>query len=219
MNIMRTIPREVRKVQVWKLTFSLSREQEDVLLGTLFGDGTLQCRGYDFRLHVKHGGKQLSYVEYKHKVFQNCTSMPVRIFSQKVLQKDYQFAEFVTQTHPCFTTYNKLFYIDGKKHITEKVCKLFQNPKSIAVWFMDDGSAEYTGAAFNTQCFEEKEVFLLRKVLCDRFLLETTQRRNKGGWVIYVPKKNMTILRNLVKDYLLPEFFYKLMPYTERRTP
>jgi hypothetical protein len=95
--------------------------------------------------------------------------MPVRVFSQKVRDKSYDFCEFVTLTHWDFSNYYDLFYPCGAKRITLKLAKELNNPLSLAVWFMDDGSADYAGVALNTQCFLKSEVELLRFILSDNF--------------------------------------------------
>lgn len=216
---MRTIPREVRNFQKIKSNFILTEKQKAIALGTLLGDGSLNKRGNDYRLHIKHSKNQLFFVEYKHSVFSSIVTMPINIFSQKVKDKFYEFAEFVTLTHPEFTKLHQLFYRNGKKSITTELCSQITNPLSIAIWFMDDGSCDNSGVIFNTQCFELSEIKMLQNLFATKFNLQTTYRRNKKGWVIYVPKNSLPILQNLIGKYILPEFFYKLVPYNEKSNP
>ncbi len=211
---MRTIPREVRNIHDMKMRFHLSKEQRAFLIGTLLGDGTLQQHGKHFRFHVKHSGNQLSYVHYKHTMFLDITHMSVREFTQKVKGKTYTFAEFVTLTHPEFFDMYKLFYQNGKKSISKEVCDVLCEAQSLAVWFMDDGSSEYAGVAFHTQCFSQEEVALLQSVLLKTFQVESTIRANKRGWILYVKKRSLGHFVHIVQPYILPEFAYKLVPYT-----
>lgn len=213
---MRTTPREVQDFSKIKSFFSLSEIQKAVLLGTILGDGSLRRRGKYCRLHIKHSKNQLVLAEYKRKIFANITNMPVRIFSQKVNNKSYKFCEFVTLTHPEFSKYYEIFYPGGKKKIPEELLESFKSPLSLAVWFMDDGSADWAGALFHTQCFTKKEVNFLRKILRNNFGLRTSCRKNKNGWVIYIPKGNLSLFRSLIERYILPEFEYKLCPYSTR---
>lgn len=213
---MRTIPREVQSFSDLKASFKLSSTQRAVLLGTLIGDGSLKRRGNYHRLHIKHSKNQLSFVRYKRDIFSNITNMSIRIFTQEVKGKPYEFCEFVTLTHPEFTKVYEEVYINGSKTMTSKFLKDFNDPLSLALWFMDDGCADFAGASFNTQCFEKEEIDLLIETLKKNFGLETTSRRNKRGWVIYVPKRQMNLFRSLVEKHILPEFSYKLTPYSER---
>lgn len=213
---MRTIPREVQNFTRIKDSFKLSEKQKSVLLGTLLGDGSLKRRGNYYRLHIKHSHKQLLLVRYKREIFSNITSMPIRIFFQTVKDKDYKFCEFVTLTHPKFSEYRKLFYRGKKKVISQKLKQQLKDPLSLAVWFMDDGCAEYAGVSFSTHCFDLKEVRFLSHILKENFGLDSTVRKNKNGWIIYIPKDNLSKFKNTVKKYLLPSFLYKLEPYSIR---
>lgn len=207
-------PREV--YSKYKSSFTLSQLQRDVLVGTLLGDGGVRFRGNDCRLHVKHAIRQLSLVNYKRQIFADITRMGVSVFSQAVGQKVYQFAEFVTLTHPEFTRYYRLFYPSSRKIVPAIVGQLLVNPISLAVWFMDDGSADYAGAQLATHSFTEAEVEKLMKVIKASFDIETTKKLNKGKWVIYFPKASMPKLQQTVGDYLLEDFKYKLIPYSVR---
>ena len=210
---MRTTPREVGSL---KALFRLSALQKSVLVGTLLGDGGLRYRGYNCRLHIKHSGNQMSLIQYKREVFSNITSMKIRVFKQTVGKRDYTFAEFVTLTHPEFTKYFNLFYSSSKKTISVSIETLLTNPLSLAVWFMDDGSAEYAGASLQTHSFSIEEVDRLINVIRKNFGINANKRLNKGKWIIYFPKASMPKLRKVIGQYMLKEFEYKLNPYSER---
>ncbi len=142
--------------------------------------------------------------------------MPIRVFSQEIKGKSYNFCEFVTLTHPEFSKYHRIFYKGGKKVIPQKIIKEFISPLSLAMWFMDDGSAEYAGVAFNTQRFTLEDISFLQTILKDNFGLDSTVRKNKNGWIIYIQKKDLNKFVKLVWKYILPEFRYKLRPYSTR---
>lgn len=213
---MRTTPREVQDFNSIKKSFSLSEKQRTVLFGTLLGDGSLKRRGNYHRLHIKHSRNQISLVEYKRRVFSNITNMRIRNFFQEVKGKSYGFSEFVTLTHPEFTNIYKKIYPGEKKRITQEFLSEFKDPLGLAVWFMDDGCADYAGVAFNTQCFTKEGIEILRSFLRDQFKLDTTSRRNKNGWIIYIPKRMLNRFINLVDDNILERFKYKLQPYSTR---
>jgi len=155
-------------------------------------------------------------VQFKHKVFSNLVSMSVREFIQAVKSKNYSFAEFVSRTDPDFTIFYNIFYRDGKKIVPENIAKLVVDPLSLAVWFMDDGSAEYAGASFQTHCFTKKEVQLLQHCFEQNFQIVTTMRKNKGKWILYIPKRSLVRFRELVTPFMLNRFMYKLVPYSIR---
>lgn len=212
---MRTIPREVYS-QI-KSSFNINSEQKAVLLGTLLGDGGIRQKGRFARLHIKHSLKQLPLVEYKKKIFSNIVTMNISVFTQKVGKVDYNFAEFVTLTHPTFLEYYNLFYPNKKKIIPKNIEQLLTDPLSLAIWIMDDGAAEYAGISIQTHSFSKNEVDLLRKTITKNFGIETGRKLNKGKWIIYFPKASLSNLRNQIDEFMLEEFKYKLIPYSKRR--
>ena len=218
---MRTIPREDCKIL--KIAFKLNSIQKSVLIGTLLGDGGIRQKGKFARLHIKHSLKQLPLVIYKRDIFSNITTMEINVFKQKVGKIDYNSAEFVTLTHPLFLEYYNLFYqrscansVYPKKIVPKNIDQLLIDPLSLAIWIMDDGSAEYAGVSIQTHSFTKSEVDLLRKTLKKNFNIETTKRLNKGKWIIYFPKASLSNLRNLVDKHMLESFKYKLIPYSEK---
>jgi hypothetical protein len=214
---MRTTPREVCNFK--KVTFKLSKIQKAVLVGTILGDGSLKYRGKYCRLYIKHAYGQLPLAQYKHQVFSSITTMKMRVFKQKVGIKDYAFAEFVSLTHPVFTQYYNLFYPLGKKVVPLNIENILLHPLSLAVWVMDDGSAEYAGASLQTHGFDKKGVERLMRTIKKNFGLKVTKRKNKGKWIIYFPKISLPKLKLIIGKYMLPEFKYKLEPYSIRNKP
>lgn len=213
---MRTIPREVNFID--KASFVLSQNQKSVLVGTLLGDGGIRYRGNNCRLHIKHALKQLPLVNFKRNIFKNITTMEVSVFNQKVGEKDYSFAEFVTLTHPEFTKYYHLFYQSSKKIIPVEIHKMLVDPLGFAVWFMDDGAADYAGATLQTHCFSKIEVERLISVIKTNFEIDASIRMNKGKWIIYFPKTSMSKLSEILEKEMLDEFKYKLVPYSRRKS-
>lgn len=192
----------------------MDKTQESVLIGTLLGDGGLRYKGKDCRLHIKHAAWQFPLVKLKHEIFQEFVSMGIRKFTQTVKGSEYSFIEFVSRTDPNFTNFYHIFYRDGKKIVPHNIDMLLTEPLSLAIWFMDDGSAEYAGVSFQTHCFSENGVKLLQHCLERNFQLVSTMRRNKGKWVLYVPKRNLMQFRRLVEPFMLDRFLYKLIPYS-----
>jgi hypothetical protein len=88
----------------------------------------------------------------------------------------------------------------------------FLSPLAVAVWFMDDGAADFAGVTFQTHSFAAGDLELLRGALAQNFGVTTTCRKNKGGQVLYVGSADLGRFRALVEPHLLPEFGYKLVP-------
>ena len=104
----------------------------------------------------------------------------------------------------------------NKKIVPDNIDKLLVDPLSLAVWFMDDGAADYAGASLQTHSFGKLDVEKLRRTLKLNFGLKTTSRLNKGWWIIYFLKSTMPRLHKQIDRYMLEDFKYKLVPYSVR---
>jgi hypothetical protein len=193
----------------------LTPQQQSVLVGTILGDGSLAKHGRHCRLHVKHKADHVALVDYKHAVFANFVSMPVHRFDQKLNGKGYPSAQFATRTSPVFSEWRQRFYRVHRKIVPDEIMLLL-DPLSVAVWFMDDGAADYAGVTLQTHNFVRYEVERLADALQGRFNLTATLRKNRGGWIIYLGARALPRLRTLIAPYLLEEFAYKLEPRKHR---
>jgi recombination protein RecA len=189
----------------------LSAQQQSVLVGTLLGDGCLAKHGRFHRLHVKHKAAHIALVEYKHAVFADYVTMPLHRFDQQLGDKRHPCAQFATRTSPVFSDWHRRFYREGRKHVPLDI-EMLLTPLAIAVWFMDDGAADYAGVTIQTHNFVGTEVRQLVEVLSGRFHLAASPRRNKSGLVIYVAARSLPRLRELIGQDVLPDLAYTLVP-------
>ena len=195
----------------------LSAEQQDVLVGTLLGDGCLARHGRYHRLHVKHKAEHESLVRFKREVFRNFVSMDLHRFGERLGDQTYACVQFASRTSPAFSEWHAHFYRDRRKIVPANIVELL-SPETLAVWLMDDGAADYAGLTFQTHGFVVEEVELLAKAMRERYGLAVNSRRNRQRWIIYVTARSMASLEALVMPYLLDEFRYKLQP-RRARTP
>ena len=195
----------------------LSPQQRAVLIGTVLGDGCLAKHGRHHRLHVKHKLAHRALAEFKREVFSDFVTMPLHEFDQRLGGKRFPCVQFASRTNPVFSRWHNRFYKDGRKIVPLDIASLLC-PLTVAVWLMDDGAADYAGVTFQTHSFLLEEVELLITALRERFDLATGSRRNKSGWVIYVPAASVKTLSDLVSPHLLEGFGYKLEP-RRTRTP
>ena len=192
-------------------TRELTELQQAVLVGTLLGDGSIAKHGLHHRLFVKHKLAHRALAEWKREVFSTFTTMPLHQFDQRLNGQLYPCVQFVTRTDPVFSEWRHRFY-DGRRKIVPAEISSFVTPVSIAVWLMDDGTADRAGVSFQTHSFEFAEVERLAALLCVQFEIEASVQKNKGRWILYVPKASLGKLRSLVDGHVLPEFAYKLVP-------
>jgi recombination protein RecA len=189
----------------------LSPNQESVLIGTLLGDGCLAMHGHHARLHVKHKAAHRSLAEFKRSTFESYLSMGLHEFDQRLSGKRYPCVQFVTRTSPVFTHWRRRFYCDGRKQVPNDITELL-TPLAIAVWFMDDGSADHCGVTIQTHSFDDQEVERLARALLEGFDIVATMRANKGRSILYIGKQQLPRFKSIVQPFILEALEYKLVP-------
>jgi len=189
----------------------LSPDQESVLIGTLLGDGCLAMHGHHARLHVKHKAAHRSLAEFKRSTFESYLSMALHEFDQRLGGKRYPCVQFVTRTSPVFTHWRRRFYVDGRKQIPDDITDLL-TPLAIAVWSMDDGSADHCGVTIQTHSFDHDEVERLARALSEGFDIVATIRANKGRSILYIGKQSLPAFGSIVRPFILEDLEYKLEP-------
>jgi hypothetical protein len=204
-------PREVRS------RLKLSDRQQAVLAGTILGDGCVAKHGRHHRLHIKHKEAHRALAEWKHGVFREFISMKPHVFDQCLNGRRYPCVQFATRTHPEFTEWHSRFY-QGRRKIVPLNIASYLSPLAVAVWFMDDGAADYAGITFQTHSFSVEEVRLLADVLRTEFHLTVGLRANRGANILYVPSRSIQRFRGIVEPHLVSGFEYKLVP-RRLRTP
>ncbi len=98
--------------------------------------------------------------------------------------------------------------------VPETIGRLLTHRKSLAVWFMDDGTCDRRQGSvlFQTQCFDPDDLDRLQVVLRDNFGVKTTVHRSGvgRGSRLYVTVAEASKLAAIVGPYVLPELRYKL---------
>ena len=190
----------------------LTQRQEQVLLGTLLGDGFLEQNGRNVRLKIDHGAKQKAYVFWLYEEFKTIAQQPYQLlFQDKRNDKIYEHWRFATYSLPLLNPWRQLFYQNGRKIISSKIFELF-SPLSLAVWYMDDGfrRTDCKGLYLCTSAYSMEEQYLLQKYLKKRFHIQTKLHFAAKQVRIYVPSSQVDMFCTIVKPFILPSFKYKL---------
>lgn len=203
-----------KEIEAHKKTLNLNETQRQILVGLMLGDGHLETQnsGRTYRLKIEQSIKREPYVQWLYGYFEDFV-----LGKPKVKKKTRDGVEteniwFSTLSHGSFRFYAQQFY-DGKKKIIPKMIGKLLTPLAIAIWFMDDGSSKskkHRAKIFNTQCFSEKEVRLLIKVLKNKFSINAKLREQKDGYQIYVLSDSVDDFQKLIGRYVIDSMRYKL---------
>ena len=123
-----------------------SEDQKQILIGSLFGDGTVlsqKNRNGCPHFSEAHSTKQLEYLAWKARNLS--TFDPVlRFYRVYVKGEDHEVVKLCTKSSPYLYNLSNEFYKKRKKIISrESLNKL--NDLGVAIWIMDDGSVKKTG--------------------------------------------------------------------------
>jgi hypothetical protein len=183
---------------------------KETLIGTVLGDGYLEPHGRGIRLQVNHSAQLKAYVEWKRLELSELLPSPLHHHDNA----GYPFWRFVTRSHPYLAELRRLFYVNGKKVVPNEIASLLTHPKSLAVWFMDDGTRDrrQDSLLFETQCYGPDDIARLKCALVANFGLHTSIHRSGvgRGLRLYVPVDEARSLARLIGPYVRPELRYKL---------
>jgi recombination protein RecA len=169
-----------RQVLAETLPPQLTDLQDQVLIGTLMGDGHLMSRRKDqstARLTLTHSRKQKPYLIQKMEVLEPYTCHVWDYVDQKN-GKEFLMSGGYTHYHRVFAAYHDLFYWSGEKtfdRIWDRV-----GPTALAYWFFDDGSIEGTGFRIVVSSKRRSDALAAVSVLRNKFGLNVTFREAYG---------------------------------------
>ena len=199
----------------------LTKEESDILVGSLLGDGCLRiigkCKFPVFS--ASHSESQKDYVFWKYDKLKRWIKTPPwreeRIYHKDITRKTFSW-RFQTLSNEVFSDLYKTFYKNGKKIIPENINELLGNsPLALAVWLMDDGNKNHQAVFLNTQSFSLNEQKKLSQALRDVYGFHVTvnsHSKSKGIELfrIRIDTKSTKKLKNVIGKYILPKFYYKI---------
>lgn len=204
-----------RAIEAYKSQLRLSQEHHEVLVGLLLGDGCLETQngGRTYRLKVEQSARHEGYVRHLHSLFAEWVRTPPRMrktaaSSGAICTK----VTFQTLSHEAFRAYGQAFYAGRQKRVPERITR-WLTARSLAYWFMDDGSMKSSaskGLILNTQAFEPGDVEKLVGILRRRFGLEARTRLQSDGTQIYISGKSFEDVLALISPYLSEDMRYKV---------
>ena len=120
----------------------LTDQQNDILIGSLLGDGRLECRSKSgtARFRVHHADSQRDLLLWKYQNFkQHVRNAPwPNDWLDKRFNRKYRSWFFHTVTTDLFEPTWTRFYRLGQKRIPRNIADDL-TPLAVAVWVMDDG--------------------------------------------------------------------------------
>lgn len=191
----------------------MTDRQKQILDGMLLGDAHLERQrgALSARLKIEHSINQAAYVTWKYFEWRDWVRTPPRERQRSNrLGTVSTNVGFTTLSHVEFESVRQRYYRDRRKVVP---VDLILTPRSMAVWFMDDGSrksSQCRGLYLNTQSFTDDEVDLLRSVIQRDIQVKTSVRKQSDGLQIYIPSPSVAEFTAFIRSEMLPCMMYKL---------
>lgn len=175
-----------------------SKEQEEEIVGMMLGDASIDRNGkFSYSQETRRKGRVeqlLSWITWGN----------IEIKERKGKGVTHRF--FVSDSY--FMSIRDKWYPDGKKRVPRD---LEITPRTLASWFMDDGTATNRQAIFCTQGFIEEDIdFIVKKMMEIGFSPVKSRTFGKSTFFIRLNKDDHHKLCEMVSKYTHPECKYKI---------
>ena len=202
-------------IENYKQTLSLTKRQEEILIGMILGDGHLE-KLYTpelSRLKVEHSYKQKDYVDWLYQEFKNWVRTEPKVKIKKVWGKIHTNYGFTTYGHKLLGNFQNEFYDKDKKKVIS--ISLIKNitPLVLAIWYMDDGSvksSKHKGVFLNTQSFNREGIKELQNILEKKFGISSSTRKDETGEQIYLGGNSGEKFIRIIESFVIPSLKYKI---------
>ena len=200
-------------------TFSegLTHNEEQVILGTLLGDGS--CTNYQNPYAQKgvcftHSLKQKDYVDFKASLLQRIGGKS----SQKYSQNSFSPEKYYYQSNSNSSISSCYDIIYDKKTLKKRITKEWLNRLDwlgIAIWYMDDGSLDkacLNNAIFlHTEGFSLEEQNIIMSFFEEKYGFKMTLRDDGRGhnFLRFDTNSSEIIFKN-IRNFICPSMQYKL---------
>jgi len=193
----------------------------DILAGFVLGDGNIQKNAQAtsdiYRIRKTHGMSQLEYCEFSAEILNTTVSFHGKSGYTGETQPTCQTKSLFINPQFISSFYNK----GGKKQIYDE-CEEYFSERTLALWYMDDGSAgiyndKGANSTLNTQGFSYEEHEILQRILKNKFDLDcriADENKKDGRHYNFLAfnNENSRKLHNMIQEYIHPSMYYKLLP-------
>jgi len=204
---------------------SISNEANQLILGGLLGDASINRIHAKPRIHFCHSLQQEEYIRWKYEILkqEQLTDTEPKVVISKQYNKKYPQLRFQTNTSANLEPYERLFYPNGKKRLRRKILNML-DPLGLAVWYMDDGNViihkynkqdgtrgiKSRELVINTQCFSYEEHKIIQRYFKVQWDIDVKIYKNKSNYRIAMNATNAKKFIAIIEPHILPSMKYKI---------
>jgi superfamily II DNA or RNA helicase/intein/homing endonuclease len=188
-----------------------NEDQKDFIIGSFLGDGHIANAGLNrYRLSITHGAQQTEYATWKSQLINGSVNT--------ILKNGYSEKKAVRVVSKSF---DLDFNLPSKKTYCPNEVIESINAKSLAIWFMDDGSVikNGSGARIATCSFDyDSNVRLSCKlnsmgVENKVVFVKYTGKRAPGYYELFISKNGYNKMAKIIAPYIHKSMSYKVPGY------
>ena len=196
---------------------TVTKQQKEVLLGILLGDGHMELspNRKSARLKIEQEEEKLEYVKHLHQVFKDWRPGPI------IAATNSNNFKFSTAFSPTLKFYHTAFYgvqEPWQRQVPRWIEHSF-TARSLAYLIMDDGgikSKQSKGLNINVYGLLRRDQEFLCTILQKRFGLKAKVSRDREFYRIYISGDSYETLVALIGEHILPCVSYKIPPPRKR---
>jgi hypothetical protein len=183
---------------------------KEIIIGTLLGDSSLQTftNGNTWRLRFFQKDKE--FIDHLYDQFQLFVKTPPKLSDDGCGNLRWYFNTIVI---PDLLPYALQFYTKkGQRWVKIVPSNLEITAKTLAYWYMDNGTKKSNVIAYYlcTDSFSLAEVKLLGTIFKSNWNIHVSYHKKGNNYRIFIPTKYAEIFKDLIKDYIINSFKYKL---------
>ena len=187
-------------------------EQEQVFIGTMFGDGNLHRKGgtQNAFFQTVCSDRDREYILWKYKILKSSNIFLRSPYLRPEIRGfgSHPKWHLCSRHLPLLTEYNQLFYPNGKKSASLGMLDRLSS-LGLAVWYMDDGCSrsDQPTVILSTQGFPYEENLVIRDWFKEKFGLPfRVQPHHHGKYyrLVLGRKENVNRFLKLTRPYAQP---------------
>jgi len=192
--------------------------QFDLIIGSLLGDARLECRSkgkrypISARLRIHQSEKQKEYVFWKYAQLKNLVLKGPRrtkVWHDAKRNRDHYSWYFHTKTLEELGALYHYFYKDTVKIFPHDLFD-YLTPRSIAIWFMDDGSNTVESYTFNTHCFSVDSQIRIIQFFKKKYGIIGKLVKDRSKYKIAIGMREYQKFNQIIEPFIIPSMIYKI---------
>lgn len=199
----------------------ISEEANQIILGSLLGDGSIFYKTSNCILSILHSTVQEDYILYKKELLIQA-NLEVKISHSKGYVSTIEGRKIknsgriylYSRVNQAFNIYRSTWYPEDTKIVPRTVYEL--TALGLAIWFMDDGSSNISSFYLSTNGFNVLDIERLVDMLDKNFNITSSIHKNKDSHILYINSESRQLFIDTIRPYICDSMKYKIIGHDKQ---